>query len=97
MLKEEYFPKGESEIGKGVELNVRYFKCKVGRGKIRSKLRGDQPGYWRGELTVESIVKFYKTSEKCTGQNLIVEFRFFALYLTCQQRTLRFDKHLFKN
>ena len=73
-----------------------YFKCKVGRGKIRSELRGDQPGHWRGELTVESIAKFYKTIEKCIGQNVIFEFRFFALYLTCQQRTLRFDKHLFK-
>ena len=96
MLTEKYFPKSESEIGNGVKLNVRYFKCKVGRGKIRSELRGDQPGHWRGELTVESIAKFYKTIEKCIGQKVIFEFRFFALYLTCQQRTLRFDKHLFK-
>ena len=94
--KKSISQKSESEIGNGVELNVRYFKCKVGRGKIRSELRGDQPGHWRGELTVESIAKFYKTSEKCTGQNVIFELRFFALYLTCQQRTLRFDKHLFK-
>ena len=90
--KKSISQKSESEIGNLDKLNVRYFKCKVGRGKIRSELRGDQPGHWRGE----SIAKFYEKSDKFIGQNVIFEFRFFALYLTCQQRTLRFDKYLFK-
>ena len=58
--KKSISQKSESEIGKGVELNVRYFKCKVGRGKIRSEIRGDQPGHWRGELTVNPLQSFTK-------------------------------------
>ena len=71
--------------------NVRWEEARSGQSfEVTNPATGEVS--WR----LNTIAKFYKTSEKRIGQNVIFEFRFFALYLTCQQRTLRFDKKMFK-